>query len=449
MVPWRWRPKSISKAPAEVSKQATADNVQNQFQRKKIDTPHPEQQSALLLHAIRQPYEVAVDHAVPEIQHDSELLVKVTAVGLNPIDWKAPDYNFGIPVLPYVSGRELSGIVVKAPKAPDSRIREGDVVTIPSTDYRDLRKAAFQEYSIASSFNTIRLPHNISAESGSILGVAFVSAVLALGICMGVSFEDIEDGPDLLKIVRNIDPERLPVDIRKECLESISEDDRAKAKDYLVIWGGSSTSAHLTKQIARLFGLKIVSIVDTAKHGVRLSSNVTTRPDLLVDSHDPERAIDIIKRATKGSARFGFDTQGKESAAQLLRSLASSTSPISSLPKDAQNYERKDSKLPTPPSTPLESAEDGLRSHLVGLTGLPKTDIPGDVTLHNVPIKLYHEIPEVGEALSAWCEKLLVKGLLVPPDVVGTVDGLGSINEGLNRMRRREISGGRLVAVLP
>lgn len=348
-----------------------------------------------------------------------------------------------------MSGRELSGVVVKAPKIPNSRIQEGDVVTIPSTDYRDLRKAAFQEYSIASSFNTIRLPHNVSAESGSILGVAFVSAVLALGICMGVSFESVEDGPDLLKIVRNIDPERLPADIRKECLENISEEERARPGSYLIIWGGSSTSAHLTKQIARLTGLKIVSVVDHAKHGIRLSSNAATRADLLVDSHDPERAIDIIKRATKDGARFGFDTQGKESAAHLLRSLASSTSPIESLPKDAHNYERKDSKLPTPPSTPLESAEGAPRSHLVGLTGLPKTDIPEDVTLHNVPIKLFHEVPEVGEALSAWCERLLLKGLLVPPDVVGTVDGLGAINEGLDRMRRREISGGRLVAVLP
>lgn len=340
-------------------------------------------------------------------------------------------------------------MVVTAPKTPNARIRVGDMVTIPSTDYRDLRKAAFQQYSIASTFNTIRLPHNVSAESGSIMGVAFVSAVMALGICMGVSFESVEDGPDLLKIVRNIDPERLPKDIRKECLENISETDRAKAGDYLVVWGGSSTSAHLTQQIARLTGLKTVSVVDNAKHGIRLSSNAATRPDLLVDSHDPERAIDIIKRAAKDSARFGFDTVGKESAAQLLRALASTSSSISSFPKGVHDYERKDSKLPTPPLTPLEPAEGAPRSHLVGLTGLPKTDIPEDVTLHHVPIKLFHEVPEVGEALSAWCERLLVKGLLVPPDVLGTVDGLGAINEGLDRMRRREISGGRLVAVLP
>lgn len=95
MVPWRWRPKSISKAPTQVKPEtqaadSTADEVQHQFQRNALDERPPEQQSALLLHAIRQPYEVALNHAVPQIQSDEELLVKVAAVGLNPVDWKSP-----------------------------------------------------------------------------------------------------------------------------------------------------------------------------------------------------------------------------------------------------------------------------------------------------------------------------------------------------------------------
>lgn len=334
---------------------------------------------------------------------------------------------------------------MKAPTAPNSRLRNGDVVIIPSTDYRDLRKAAFQEYSIASSFNAIRLPHAIPQEQGSILGVSFVSAILALAVNMGVNFESIEDGPDLLKIVRSINPERLPIDIRKECLEGINEDERAKKGDFVVIWGGSSTCAHTLKQLARLVGLRIISVVDTGKHGLRLLSQEPIRPDLIVDAHDPERAINIIRAATRNTARFGFDTQGKDTAAHLLRALASKTA----LPEDASNFDspKTTDRLPTPPSTPHETAAT-QRSHLVGLTGVPKTNIPDDVALHNVPIKLFHEIPEVGEALSAWCERLLVKGLLVPPDVVGTVDGLEGINDGLDRLRKREISGGRLVAVL-
>ncbi|KAF9737603.1 hypothetical protein PMIN03_000225 [Paraphaeosphaeria minitans] len=445
MVQWpaKWRRRSVAITPVEAAAAATAD-----YQRRDEELIVPDSQSALLLHAIRTPYDVKLGHSIPRTQNDHELLIQVTSVGLNPIDWKAPDFNFGIPELPYISGRELVGTVVQAPTTPNPRLRNGDVVIVPSTDYRDLRKAAFQEYAIASSFNSIRLPHPIPQEKGSILGVAFVSAVLALGINMGVDFSAIEDGPDLLATVRSIDPSRLPDDIRQECLEGIATEERARKGDFLVVWGGSSTCAHTLKQLARLAGLRIISVVDTAKHGLRLSSTEPVRPDLLVDAHDPARAIAIIRAATKNTARFGFDTQGKDTAAHLLRALASKT--LDALPEDASSFSSTKptaERLPTPPSTPHE-ASASPRSHLVGLTGVPKTNIPEDVALHNVPIKLFHEIPEVGEALCAWCEKLLLKGLLVPPEVVGTVEGLGEINGGLERMRRREVSGGRLVAVL-
>lgn len=357
------------------------------------------------------------------------------------------DYGFGIPQLPYTAGREFAGVVVKAPKAPASRIKEGDIVAVPSTDYRDLRKAAFQEYSIASSFNTIRIPKHISLDSASILGVAFVSAALALGVCMGLDFSSIEEGPDLLDVVHSMGQDQLPGDIAEECLHGITKSERARPGDFLVIWGGSSTCAHVAKQIARLAGLKIISVVDSAKHGIRISSTDAIRPDLVVDSHDPERAIEIIKKNTGNRARFGFDTQGKETAGHLLHSLAQPSLELAKFPSDA-NTSARVTKLPSPPGTPLDGKSGTSRSHLVGLTGLPKADIPYGIALHSVPIKLFHENPEVGEALSAWCERLLAKRLLVPPDVVGTVTGLEGINDGLDRMRRREVSGGRLVARL-
>ncbi|KAF1943942.1 GroES-like protein [Clathrospora elynae] len=452
MTSWKLRTRSATASPSNARTQTKRRKIQEQdeFQCVEGEFPSPRVQSALMLHAIRQPYELSTDHEVPVVQHNHELLLKVNAVGLNPIDWKGPDYNFGIPTFPFISGREMVGTVIEAAKARNSRIHKGDIVIVPSTDYRDFRKAVFQQYSIASTFNTIRLPQNTPVNSGSILGVAFVSAVLALGICMGVSFGSIESGPDLLDIVRNIDPETLPSDIRQECLKGVEESERAKAGDWVIIWGGSSTCAHVTKQLARLAGLRIISVADSAKHGLRLSSTSEIRPDLLVDSHNPERAVEIIKAATSDGARFGFDTQGKETAGYLLRSLHSFNSPMSALADSSVKGPRhKESKLPTPPATPLENISRAPRSHLVGLTGLPKTDIPEGVSLHSVPIKLFHEIPEVGEALCAWCERLLVKGLLVPPDVVGIVDGLEGINGGLDRMRRREVRGGRLVAVLP
>ena len=60
------------------------------FQRESGELELPNTQSALLLHAIRQPYEYSSAYSIPLTKHDHEVLVKVKAAGLNPIDWKAP-----------------------------------------------------------------------------------------------------------------------------------------------------------------------------------------------------------------------------------------------------------------------------------------------------------------------------------------------------------------------
>jgi len=111
-----------------------------------------------------------------------------------------------------------------------------------STDYRDLRKAAYQEYVVAFDYNTVRLPPSISAEEGSTLGVAFVAAALALGVCMGVDFSGVENGPDLFSLVRNVATEEIAEDIRQECLDSIRDHERARSGDWLAVWGGKSSS---------------------------------------------------------------------------------------------------------------------------------------------------------------------------------------------------------------
>ena len=65
-----------------------------------------------------------------------------------------------------------------------------------------------------------------------------------------------------------------------------------------------------------------------------------------------------------------------------------------------------------------------------------------------MPIKLFHEVQEVGEALMRWLEILLSRGEIVPPDVVGVQEGFEEVNNGLEKMRRGEVSWGRLVVRL-
>lgn len=338
------------------------------------------------------------------------------------------DFNFGIPELPYISGRELVGEVAISPERK-SRFKPGDLVIVVSTDYRDCRKAAYQEYVVVTDFNAARLPPNIPAESGSAIGVAFVAAAISLGICAGLDFSRCANGPDLLSIVRRLDPQQLPEDVRSECLDGINESERAKEGDWLAIWGGSSTSAYMTNQIARLLGLRTLSIMDCRKHARKVSSDPRTRPDIVVDNHDPQRAVDIVQAVTNDNLRFAIDTVGRETAGHLLQCLQ----------QQRPSSTASESTPPPTPNEPLSSA------HLIGLTGLPKTTPPVNVSFHTVPFKLFHEVPELGETLMLWLERLLSQGLLIPPTVLNVEEGFGSINSALDSMRRGEVSGGRLV----
>ena len=198
---------------------------------------------------------------------------------------------------------------------------------------------------------------------------------------------------------------------------------------------GSATSANLAIQLSKLAGLKVAVIVDVAKHGARISAHRAIRPDLLVDAHDPKRAIAILKANTGGRLRFALDTRGRESAGYLLEALAAGDPPVK---KSAA-----EGLPPSPPDTPDANAV--ARAHLIGMTGLPKGDAPEGIRYHAVPIKLFHEVKSVGRALSGWLGRLLEQKLVVPADIIDVEEGLENVNVGLHRMRRGEISGGKLV----
>lgn len=172
-------------------------------------------------------------------------------------------------------------------------------------------------------------------------------------------------------------------------------------------------------------------MVDQAKHGEWLSSSCSIRPDFLVDSHDPARAVGIIRSTIGKEARFGFDTCGKESVGYLLQALS----------------KEDESAGLSPPSTPSDHVERQLRSHVIGLAGSPKTS-PDDIVLHTLPVKLFHEVEVVGRALTTWLERLLDEEKVAPARIIGIENGLESVNRALDRMRQGEISGGKLIVAV-
>lgn len=116
----------------------------------------------------------------------------------------------------------------------------------PSTDYRDARKATYQEYLVTTDFNVARLPAELPVNTGAAIGVAFVSALLALGVSLGLDFASIagtSEGPDLLSLLRKLDQDQIPGDVREECFDGIKDAERPRKGDWLAIWGGKFTVA--------------------------------------------------------------------------------------------------------------------------------------------------------------------------------------------------------------
>ena len=116
----------------------------------------------------------------------------------------------------------------------------------PSTDYRDLRKAAYQEYLVTTDFNVARLPLELPVNTGAAIGVAFVSALLALGVSLGFDYASVTGackGPDLLGLLQKLDPDEIPEDVREECIDGIRDEERPQKGDWFAIWGGKITAA--------------------------------------------------------------------------------------------------------------------------------------------------------------------------------------------------------------
>lgn len=167
-------------------------------------------------------------------------------------------------------------------------------------------------------------------------------------------------------------------------------------------------TGQIALQLAKFAGLKVACVADLARNGQRLNE---LGADFMVDRYDTKRAIEILKAVTGNKLRFGIDTVGKETAESLQEALTSTS---------------------------------GGRSHILGLSGLPK-EAPHDVVQHAVPIKIFHEDPNVGEQLSQWLEELLVAKSLKLPEVEVADGGLAGVNAALDRLRSGEIGGKRIV----
>ncbi|QYS99966.1 Zinc-binding oxidoreductase [Trichoderma simmonsii] len=394
----------------------------------------PYSQRQLLLHDPRQPYKLHTDREIPELRF-GDLLVEVHGIGLNPIDWKSADFGLVLPSPPCLNGREFIGKIIASEVDQRCKLQPGEWVLAVSTDYRDFRKSAFQEYAIVCCYNAIRIPKHVDPFKVAPMGVAFVAAGLSLGVCLGVTFTK---GPkkrefNLLENARWY-PEDVPDDIAEEVFDALAPCYQAQPGEWLLVYGASTVTAQIVIQLAKIGGLKVAGVADLGKHRQLLQSLGT---DILIDRSDLDQAKRDIKRLIPGSLRFAIDTVGPETAAWCQQVLAERTS---------SRYCSPGKETPTnpPPVDPVTRGGGSRLSHLVAMTGRPEKLHP-NVQVHTVPIKLFHTSQWVGGHLSKWLYELLDTNKLRPPEVEFVPGGLDAINGALDRLRQGKTSGKRIV----
>jgi hypothetical protein len=86
------------------------DTAGENNERHDIDRGMPKVNRALIVSA-RKTYSIVEHYPYPNLDHGDDVIISNCAVGLNPIDWKSVDFNFCLPEYPWITGREMSGVV--------------------------------------------------------------------------------------------------------------------------------------------------------------------------------------------------------------------------------------------------------------------------------------------------------------------------------------------------
>ncbi len=223
---------------------------------------------------------VEIQDMARPIPGPEDVLIKVHAASINPVDWKIRSGMLKMITgskFPMMLGRECAGEVVET-GGDVKKFRKGDrVVGVPSIK----RMGAFAEYAIAQQKATFPKPKNIGFEEAASIPIAGLTALQAL------------------RDRGHVAPGRK-----------------------VLINGASGGVGHFAVQIAKIFGAEVTAVCSGANAG-------------FVKSLGADHVIDYSQEDfTVGNARYDiiFDAVAKHSFGECKRVLSSKGVYVSTLP---------------------------------------------------------------------------------------------------------------------
>ncbi|KAF9016974.1 NAD(P)-binding protein [Hymenopellis radicata] len=315
----------------------------------------------------------------------NEIVAKIKAIGLNPLDWKLTIGPWTATVgISFHAGDVLRvGTNVK-------HLKVGDRVACFQFGCYHSDTGSFAEYSRFDSAVVFKLPDNLSYEAGAALPIPNYTAMQALYGRLRFPFPS--DGT---------------------------------ANGYILIWGVSTACGHQAVQLPRLAGLQVIATASTRNHAAVLSLGATTCEDY----KDPD-IVSKLKTAAGGNPiTFAIDCVGTDgSSDRVVEAMAPGGHLISiMMASDSAKAKAKENNIK------VEMIYAGtLFGQEFSQYGLTMAAIQEDRAL-----------------VSRWTEKelpiLLEKGVLQAPKLRVMPGGLHGVLQGFEVMKSGAYSAEKLV----
>ncbi|KAJ3994726.1 chaperonin 10-like protein [Lentinula boryana] len=333
-------------------------------------------QQSLVLESKQGPLIIS-QRPIPQPQA-GELLVKVQAAGLNPVDWKIQARGFLVESYPAVLGSDAAGDVEQVGEGAVGW-QKGDKVFFQGF-YRNER-ATFQQYTTIPADLVAKIPSKYTYSQAASIPVSLSCAIYGLYA-----------------------PKPLGLGLNPNIDSSVKQTGQAA-----LVLGGSTSVGLYAIQLLRYMEFNPIIAYASLKHSVYLKSLGAT---FIVDRQEVSLADlpSAVAQASDKPLKVAFDAVGNAEAQEAGMSCLV-----------------EGGELVTVNSTTKSDRDDGkIMLAVFGTVHLPHTRAFGKV--------FYERLPQ-----------LIEQDVVVPVRVEDLPNGLQGIVDGLQRLKKNEVSGVKLV----
>lgn len=179
------------------------------------------------------------------------------------------------------------------------------------------------------------------------------------------------------------------------------------ATDFVLVWGGSSVTGQFLIQLASQHGLRVIAVgsAKTAPLLVELGAEYVVARD----GKSNDAIVEEVKRLTDDGVTMGIDLVGATTAVATVQCLSSTRA-----------------------------------ARFAPLAWAPKMELPQNVEMLNVEMKQFVLNPE-SKIHAEQLTQLVGNGQIRLPEIEVLKGGLEVVEEGLERLKRGDMAGKKLV----